>query len=170
MTSGDYQRGPQPQHTINTPLDPYANPVAAPQVTDYQQPAIPMPPPYGTPPSGYQAPAPIPAPAAPYPGGWAMDPAAPYGRDPFTGEPLSDKSKIAAGLLQLFLGTLGIGRFYMGDGKTGGIQLGLTIFGLLTLLFVIGGFLITATATWAFIDALMLLIKGGHDARGLKLR
>ncbi|MDT5067011.1 MAG: hypothetical protein QOK02_3166, partial [Mycobacterium sp.] len=30
-----------------------------------------------------------------------MDPAAPYGRHPLTGEPLSEKSKVVAGLLQL---------------------------------------------------------------------
>ena len=31
-----------------------------------------------------------------------------------TGQPLSDKSKIVAGILQLFLGGFGAGRFYTG--------------------------------------------------------
>jgi hypothetical protein len=30
------------------------------------------------------------------------------------GRPLSDKSKLVAGLLQIFLGGFGIGRFYLG--------------------------------------------------------
>ncbi|MGX1271933.1 hypothetical protein RKD18_005127 [Streptomyces phaeoluteigriseus] len=41
-------------------------------------------------------------------------PEAPYGVDPM-GRPYSDKSKIVAGILQLFLGYLGIGRFYVGS-------------------------------------------------------
>ncbi len=44
------------------------------------------------------------------------DPAAPFGRQPMTGEPYSDKSKIVAGLLQLLglFGIVGIGRMYLG--------------------------------------------------------
>ena len=43
---------------------------------------------------------------------------APYGGaaqgvDP-SGQPLSDKSKLVAGLLQIFLGGFGVGRFYLG--------------------------------------------------------
>ena len=43
-----------------------------------------------------------------------MQPNAPYGVDPMTGMPFSDKSKMVAGLLQIFLGSFGAGRFYTG--------------------------------------------------------
>ena len=48
-----------------------------------------------------------------------------YGFDPRTGEQLSDKSKLIAGLLQLLglLGLLGIGRMYMGQTTFGVVQL-----------------------------------------------
>ncbi|WP_435802240.1 TM2 domain-containing protein, partial [Streptomyces avermitilis] len=41
-------------------------------------------------------------------------PEAPFGVDP-QGRPYSDKSKVVAGVLQLFLGTFGAGRFYVGS-------------------------------------------------------
>src|SRR6478752_4730177 len=69
----------------------------------YQQPGYAQP---GYPPSGY--------PAGPY----GASPQAPYGIHPATGLPYSDKSKLVAGLLQIFL-PFGIGRFYLGDTKTG---------------------------------------------------
>lgn len=46
----------------------------------------------------------------------------------------SSKSKVIAGLLQLFLGTLGIGRFYLGHKKIAIPQLVLTLVSLLLLL------------------------------------
>ena len=72
-----------------------------------QQPGYP--PPYPPPPGQY------PPQAGPYPPAY-MDPAAPFGRHPLTGEPLSDKSKVVAGLLQLLglFGIVGIGRIYLG--------------------------------------------------------
>ena len=65
-----------------------------------QQPGY-VPPPAGQypPPPGQYPPPPGQYPP-PYPQAY-MDPAAPFGRHPFTGEPLSDKSKVVAGLLQL---------------------------------------------------------------------
>ncbi|PYE14255.1 TM2 domain-containing protein [Williamsia limnetica] len=68
----------------------------------YQAPA-----PYGQPTYGPSAFGPV--------AGFTGDPGAPFGRDPYTGEPLSDKSKVVAGLLQLFLGGFGAGRFYIGS-------------------------------------------------------
>ncbi|MBZ0135186.1 MAG: TM2 domain-containing protein [Planctomycetes bacterium] len=53
----------------------------------------------------------------PQQGGYApqgQDPEAPYGRHPRTGAPYSDKQKLVAGLLQIFLGGFGVGRFYTG--------------------------------------------------------
>ncbi|EGG46454.1 MULTISPECIES: TM2 domain-containing protein [Streptomyces] len=81
-------------------------------------------------------------------------PDAPYGFDP-QGRPYSDKSKIVAGILQLFLGTLGIGRFYVGSVGVGVAQL-LTCGGL--------GF-------WALIDGIIFLTSNDRtDSQGRVLR
>jgi hypothetical protein len=111
------------------------------QAPTYQQPVFPPPPPphYGPPPPGY--------------GGYQV-PYAPYGIDPMTGLPLSDKSKVVAGVLQLFLGGFGIGRFYIGDTGIGVAQ-------LLTC----GG-----CGIWSLIDGIILLVNGGTDAQGRRLR
>jgi hypothetical protein len=90
-------------------------------------------------------------PAHAYPPGFA--PHAPYGVDPLTGQPLSDKSRIAAGVLQLVL-PFGIGRFYIGDTGIGVAQ-------LLTC----GG-----CGIWSLIDGIVLLVNGGTDSQGRKLR
>ena len=85
----------------------------------------------------------------------AGHPAAPYGVHPRTGVPYSDKSKIIAGVLQLTLGTLGVGRFYMGNVGMG-----------LAQLFTCGGL-----GIWALIDGIMLLVSEGQtDAQGRVLR
>lgn len=150
---------------------------------------------YGTPPSGAYAPLPGPPQHLPYAGyapppGYALtptyaaqpgylvapgfilaaDPGAPFGRDPYTREPLSDKSKVGAGLLQLFLGTLGIGRFYIGSSGVGAAQLILTLVGFATAFLGIGVVLIAGVSLWAFIDAIMMLTGGVRDSRGFKLR
>ena len=81
-------------------------------------------------------------------------PDAPFGHDP-KGRPYSDKSKIVAGVLQLFLGTLGIGRFYVGSVGVGVAQL-LTCGGL--------GF-------WSLIDGILFLTSNDRtDAQGRVLR
>src|SRR5262245_28324696 len=81
-----------------------------------------------------------PPPGMPPPGG-PMMPHAPYGIEPVTGLPYSEKSKIVAGLLQLFLGSLGAGRFYTG-------HFGIAIAQLLTA----GG-----CGVWALIDGILML-------------
>ncbi|GAA2882683.1 hypothetical protein GCM10010472_46050 [Pseudonocardia halophobica] len=85
-------------------------------------------------------------------------PDAPYGREPGTGAPYSDKSKLAAGLLQLFLGGAGIGRFYTGHTGIAIAQLIVTIvtFGL--------------GAVWGFVDGIVLLAGRSTDAQGRPLR
>ena len=65
--------------------------------------------------------------ARPPAGAYGVSSQAPYGLHPVTGIPYSDKSKLVAGLLQIFL-PFGIGRFYIGDTKTGVLQLLVTIF------------------------------------------
>ncbi|MFE5601339.1 NINE protein [Streptomyces coelicoflavus] len=112
--------------------------------------------PYGYPQGGYQqAPGGYQAPGYQQaPGYYAADPNAPYGYDPY-GRPYSDKSKIVAGVLQLFLGSFGIGRFYVGSVGVGIAQL-LTCGGL--------GF-------WALIDGIMYLVSNDRtDAQGRALR
>jgi hypothetical protein len=105
---------------------------------------------YPPPPGGYPPP-----PGAAYPPpGMMADPSAPYGYDPY-GRPYSDKSKIVAGVLQLTLGTFGIGRFYIG-------HVGLGIAQLLTC----GGF-----GFWALVDGIMLLTGSNTtDSKGRVLR
>ncbi|WP_075733197.1 TM2 domain-containing protein [Streptomyces acidiscabies] len=79
---------------------------------------------------------------------------APYGYDP-QGRPYSDKSKIVAGILQIFLGGFGIGRFYVGN-------VGVGIAQLLTC----GGF-----GLWALIDGIMFLVSNDRtDKQGRVLR
>lgn len=108
--------------------------------------------PYGAPPppQGYQQP----PQGYPQPGGY---PGAPYGVDPY-GQPLSDKSKIVAGLLQIFLGAFGIGRFYLGYTGIAIAQIAVT---WLTL--GIGGI-------WPFIDGILMILGKVPDSQGRKLR
>ncbi|MEV5428491.1 NINE protein [Streptomyces sp. NPDC052701] len=93
-------------------------------------------------------------PGAVPPGTYSGDPNAPYGYDPY-GRPYSDKSKIVAGILQLFLGTFGVGRFYIGN-----VGLGLA------QLFTCGGL-----GIWALIDGIVLLTGNNTtDGNGRVLR
>lgn len=89
------------------------------------------------------------------------DPAAPYGRHPRTGEPFSDKSKLAAGLLQLIglFGVVGIGRMYLGQTGLGVAQL---IVGLVTC-----G---TGALIWGLIDAVLIFTDNVRDPQGRPLR
>lgn len=103
-----------------------------------------------------------------YPG--APDPMAPFGRDPFTGERLSNRSKVAAGLLQLFLGSFGAGRFYLGYTGIGAAQLVLTVVGWVTIFMFIGIFILPAVGIWAFVDAIMIFTGSVRDSNGYKLQ
>jgi TM2 domain-containing membrane protein YozV len=112
--------------------------------------------PAGLPPPAWPGRAPHPGTAGyPVPYG-DYDPQAPYGRDPVSGFPYSDRSKVVAGLLQLFL-PIGIGRLYAGHTGIGIAQL------LLTLFFGIG-------VIWAFIDGIVILAGRPTDGNGRPLR
>jgi len=132
----------------------------------------PNPPPY-PPPYSSQYPPPIPPPYQAYPPpypppGFYPDPAAPYGRHPGTGEPLSDKSKVVAGLLQLLglVGVLGIGRIYLGYTTLGIIQLvGGLVFGLITC-----GVGFIVPVIWGIVDAVLILTDKVRDSAGRPLR
>lgn len=80
------------------------------------------------------------------------------GTDPLTGGPLSDKSKVTAGLLGILLGSFGLGRFYLGYTKVAIAQIAVT---WLTL--GIGGI-------WPFIDGVLILLGKVPDAEGRALR
>jgi len=133
-----------------------------------QQPGFPPPGQYQPPPGQYQPPpgqyppppGQYPPPAGQYPSAY-MDPAAPFGRHPLTGEPLSDKSKVVAGLLQLLglFGLVGIGRIYLGYTGLGVAQL---LVGLVTC--GIGA------VVWGIIDAVLILTDKVRDPEGRPLR
>lgn len=113
---------------------------------------------YGPPPGGYGPPPPPPGMMGmgPMMGGPMMQ--APYGVDPMTGMPFSDKSKMVAGLLNLllpFIGICGIGRFY-----TGHIGLGVAQFLLGPL----------TCGIWPLIDGILMLMGKVPDAQGRPLR
>ncbi|ORB86952.1 hypothetical protein B1987_27865 [Mycobacterium kansasii] len=98
------------------------------------------------------------------PGGYygpAADPSAPFGRHPVTGQPLSDKSKTIAGLLQLLglFGIAGIGRIYLGHTGIGVAQL---LVGWLTC-----G---VGAVIWGVIDAVLILTDKVSDPWGRPLR
>ena len=85
---------------------------------------------------------------------YGVDPSAPWGRHPITGEPYSDKSKIVAGLLELFLGGVGAGRWYLGNTGMALAQL----------------FTCCGLGIWAIIDAIMMLTGNVRDQYGRPLR
>lgn len=107
---------------------------------------------YGSQPYGAQ-PAPYGQPG--YPG---ADADAPYGRNPQTGELYSDKQKLTAGLLQIFLGSFGAGRFYLNQP---GMAIGQIAVTWLTC--GIGGI-------WPLIDGIMMLTGSVRDQYGRPLR
>jgi TM2 domain-containing membrane protein YozV len=156
--------------TPNQPPNPSGEPPWGWQPRGYGSPQNPqMPPPPGYPPQpAYQSPR-----YPPYPGypGYAVDPQAPFGRDPATGVPLSDKSAVTAGLLQLFLGVFGIGRFYIDSTQIAVAQLCLGLFGTVFTLFCLFGFpVLLGSIVWAIVDAIMMFTGSVKDNHGRKLR
>ncbi|MFF0546981.1 NINE protein [Nocardia thailandica] len=135
----------QPQY--GQPSDPYA-----------QQP-VPGQPQYGAPVDPYGQPQqPGYPPAGQFPGGPGFgDPEAPYGRDMY-GVPFSDKQKLTAGLLQILLGSFGVGRFYLGYNGLAVAQIAVT-----WLTCGIG-------AIWPLIDGIMILTGKVPDSQGRPLR
>ncbi|MDV8054505.1 MULTISPECIES: TM2 domain-containing protein [unclassified Rhodococcus (in: high G+C Gram-positive bacteria)] len=87
-----------------------------------------------------------------------MDPMAPYGRHPVTGEPFSDKQKLTAGLLGILLGAFGAGRFYLNQPGIAVAQIAVT-----WLTCGIGGI-------WPLIDGIVMLTGSVRDQHGRPLR
>lgn len=78
---------------------------------------------------------------------------------------LQPKSKLAAGLLGIFLGGLGIHRFYLGYTTIGVIQLVLTV--------VLGIFTFGLAGLWGVVEGIMILAGSSYfqrDAKGIPLR
>ncbi|WAC91862.1 TM2 domain-containing protein [Mycobacterium sp. Aquia_213] len=141
---------------------------AGPPPEGWQPPGYPPPPP-GYPPPGYPPPQPYPGYAG-YPG-MPVDPQAPFGRDPATGVPLSDKSGATAGLLQLFFGVFGIGRFYIDSTQIAVAQLLLGLLGLVFSLFCLVALpVLIGSVVWAVVDAIMMFTGSVKDNYGRKLR
>jgi hypothetical protein len=157
---------PPPGEPPAPPADPYATP--APPADPYATPAQPGQPAYGSPdqpaygqqygqqqpyaqqPYGQQQPyAPAYGQVAPY----GVSAEAPYGVD-HMGRPFSDKSKIVAGVLQLFLGGFGAGRWYTG-------HYGIAVAQLLTC----GG-----CGVWSLVDGILMLVGNVTDPQGRPLR
>lgn len=89
----------------------------------------------------------------------------------------TNKSKVAAGLLALFLGSIGVHNFYLGNTKLGVMKLCITLglnilnFILVFLLIPVVPFICTlgvwAMAVWALIDAIMIFTgKTNTDEAG----
>jgi hypothetical protein len=100
----------------------------------------------------------------PYPGQYPQMSQQPPMPNPAYGYP-QPKSKLVAGLLGIFLGGLGIHRFYLGHTKIGVIQLLLTV--------VLGFFTLGLVGLWGFIEGIMIIAGSAHfrtDAQGIPLR
>jgi len=67
------------------------------------------------------------------------------------------KSKLAAGLLGIFLGSFGVHNFYLGYTSKAIIQLVCTIVGLLTSCIGIGVFLVLGISVWGLVEGIMIL-------------
>jgi TM2 domain-containing membrane protein YozV len=84
------------------------------------------------------------------------------GGEPSTGT----RSKMAAGLLGVFLGGLGIHRFYLGYNGIAVAQLVLTLLGLVTC-----GLTALGAWIWGLIEGIMILTGSiSKDAQGLALK
>lgn len=78
---------------------------------------------------------------------------------------------MTAGLLQLFFGCFGAGRFYLGLNQTATAQLCLGALGVLTgMLLIIGLPLLACAWIWGAIDAIMIFTSSLKDPYGRQLR
>jgi TM2 domain-containing membrane protein YozV len=118
------------------------------------------------------------------PAGWYPDPSGAPGQCYFDGDvwtdnrapappaevSLSTKSSAAAGLLQLFFGWFGLGRFYIGSIAIAVVQLALGLIGIALMLVLVGWIILIPLSIWTFIDAIILFTGNVKDGEGRKLR
>jgi len=96
-------------------------------------------------------------------------PTLPYGERRF--DRVGSRSKLAAGLLGIFLGGLGVHRFYLGYTGVGLVMLLLSVFtGLGSLVICFPGSGCGIVGLWGFIEGVICLTGGMKDADGLELR
>lgn len=77
------------------------------------------------------------------------------------------KSKIAAGLLGIFLGSFGVHNFYLGYTAKAVTQLVLTLVGYVLCCVVVGVFLVMGVGIWGLVEGIMILTgKISTDAQG----
>ena len=85
------------------------------------------------------------------------------------------KSKVAAGLLGIFLGSLGVHNFYLGYTNKAVGQLVGTIVGYILCIIFIGFFIVVGIQIWALVEGILILSAQpgsqpwGVDARGVPL-
>ena len=156
---------------------PYSTQSPYPYAATDAQPGYPQP---DYPPPGYPQPG-YPPPGAYYDQApvaqWGYSAGVVPGQTPYQqpGAYYDQKSKLAAGLLGIFLGSLGVHNFYLGHtGKAVGQLVG-TIVGYVLLIVVIGIFIIAGISIWALIEGILILsarpgsYPWGVDARGIPL-
>lgn len=81
------------------------------------------------------------------------------------------KSKLAAGLLGIFVGCYGVHNFYLGYTAKAITQLVLTIVGFLTSCIGIGVLIVLGVAIWTLVEGIMILAgKIDTDANGVPLK
>ena len=77
------------------------------------------------------------------------------------------KSKMAAGLLGIFLGAFGVHNFYLGYTKRAVLQLCLTILGFILSCIFVGVFLVLGIEIWGIVEGVFILTgKINTDANG----
>jgi TM2 domain-containing membrane protein YozV len=153
--------GSGPDPSGSDPTQPFPTYPPSPYVPQ-QEPATyqPYPPPPNTALQPYgQPPRPVPD--------YSSQPAPVYSGPVYAGPVYAypQKSRMAAGLLGIFLGALGIHNFYLGRTGIAVIQLLVTLLSL--------GILATAVWIWALIEGIMILSGSASfrtDARGIPLR
>lgn len=178
---------PSAPYAPSAPSAPYASPYPGQQAGAGQQHSRPQP--YPQQPQSYQGPGPShPQPYAQhppqaYPQGGQGQPGYPSGpgaypppgyQQPYLGQPAGRwvqddpyaKSRVVAGLLGIFLGALGIHRFYTGHTGIGMIMLLITVLSL--------GIFAAVTSIWGLVEGILYLVsKTGtysRDASGRPLR
>lgn len=96
----------------------------------------------------------------PPPGSWGPAPSPPTAPSPYVAPDPQAKSRLTAGLLGIFLGSLGVHRFYLGYTSVGVLQILVTIATL------------GIGAVWGFVEGIVILSGSGlqTDADGRPLR
>lgn len=85
--------------------------------------------------------------------------------------PADAKSKLAAGLFGIFLGSFGVHNFYLGYTGKAVTQLVLSIVGILLSCIVVGVFILIGVGIWGLVEGIMILTGTiSTDANGQMLK